>query len=164
MPDTSEPPVGLLPFYEASLGFGRKTQADHSKWLINTLYLLHSGAIAGLLSRLPTERIPQFVGSLNWFVIGLAFAFLAGLATWSNYEFYICAYSELIKRIRRGQWRPGDELPKSAKFVSVTVVIALAFGLLACTRFRRHRVRCFNGTGGGSWRGGDLRASSSLRL
>jgi hypothetical protein len=36
--------------------------------------------------------------------------------------------------------------------------------ILACTRFRRHRVRCFNGTGGGSWRGGSLHASSSLRL
>jgi hypothetical protein len=34
---------------------------------------------------------------------------------------------------------------------------------VACTRFRRHRVRCFNGTGGGSWRGGSLRGSSSLR-
>ncbi|MGC1780576.1 MAG: hypothetical protein WBB34_21785 [Xanthobacteraceae bacterium] len=34
---------------------------------------------------------------------------------------------------------------------------------LACTRFRRHRVRCFNGTGGGSWRGGSLLESSSLR-
>ena len=36
--------------------------------------------------------------------------------------------------------------------------------LMACTRFRRHRVRCFNGTGGGSWRDGSLRESSSLRL
>jgi Calcineurin-like phosphoesterase len=36
------------------------------------------------------------------------------------------------------------------------------FGL-ACTRFRRHRVRCFDGTGGGSWRDGSLRGSSSLR-
>ena len=34
---------------------------------------------------------------------------------------------------------------------------------LACARFRRHRVRCFSGTGGGSWRGGSLRESSSLR-
>jgi integrase/recombinase XerD len=37
-------------------------------------------------------------------------------------------------------------------------------GALACTRFHRHRVRCFDGTGGGSWRGGSLRESSSLRL
>ena len=35
---------------------------------------------------------------------------------------------------------------------------------VACTRFRRHRVRCFDGAGGGSWRDGSLRGSSSLRL
>ena len=35
---------------------------------------------------------------------------------------------------------------------------------VACTRFRRHQVRCFNGTGGASWSVGSLRASSSLRL
>ncbi len=35
---------------------------------------------------------------------------------------------------------------------------------VACTRFRRHRVRCFDGTGGESWRDGSLHASSSLRL
>jgi hypothetical protein len=34
---------------------------------------------------------------------------------------------------------------------------------LACTRFRRHGVRCFGGAGGASWRGGGLRVSSSLR-
>ena len=37
-------------------------------------------------------------------------------------------------------------------------------GVMACTRFRRHRVRCFYGTGGESWRDGGLRESSSLRL
>jgi Sigma-70 factor, region 1.1 len=36
-------------------------------------------------------------------------------------------------------------------------------GVMACTRFRRHRVRCFDGAGGGSWRDGSLPASSSLR-
>ena len=35
---------------------------------------------------------------------------------------------------------------------------------MACTRFGRHRVRCFDGTGGASWRDGSLHASSSLRL
>jgi hypothetical protein len=35
---------------------------------------------------------------------------------------------------------------------------------MACTRFRGHRVRCFDGTGGVSWRDGSLHASSSLRL
>ncbi len=36
--------------------------------------------------------------------------------------------------------------------------------MVACTRFRRHRVRCFDGTGGEAWRGGSLHESSSLRL
>jgi hypothetical protein len=35
---------------------------------------------------------------------------------------------------------------------------------LSCCRFRRHRVRCHDGTGGGSWRDASLPASSSLRL
>jgi len=39
----------------------------------------------------------------------------------------------------------------------------LGIGEVACTRFRRHRVRCFDGTGGASWRGGSSRESSSLR-
>ena len=35
---------------------------------------------------------------------------------------------------------------------------------LACTRFRRHRVKVFNGPGGRPWRGDGLRGSSRLRL
>ena len=46
---------------------------------------------------------------------------------------------------------------------STTCSDAGELGGLACTRFRRHRVRCFDGAGGGSWRGGSLHASSSLR-
>jgi len=37
-------------------------------------------------------------------------------------------------------------------------------GGMACTRFRRHRVKVFNGAGGRPWRDGSLRGSSSLRL
>ena len=35
---------------------------------------------------------------------------------------------------------------------------------MACARFRRHRVRCFDGTGGASWSVVSSRESSSLRL
>jgi hypothetical protein len=49
----------------------------------------------------------------------------------------------------------GMELKQSRKFDPAS---------LACTRFRRHRVRCFDGAGGVSWRDGSLPASSSLRL
>ena len=35
---------------------------------------------------------------------------------------------------------------------------------MSCCRFRRHRVRCFSGTGDGSWRDESTHASSSSRL
>lgn len=41
---------------------------------------------------------------------------------------------------------------------------SVTLGIMACTWFRRHRVRCFNGTGGWSWRDGSSRESSSLKL
>jgi len=34
---------------------------------------------------------------------------------------------------------------------------------LACTWFRRHRVKVFDGAGGGLWRGGSTHESSSLK-
>jgi hypothetical protein len=45
---------------------------------------------------------------------------------------------------------------------SGTVIVFDEYFNLACTRFRRHRVRCFYGTGGGSWSGASLHGSSSL--
>ncbi len=55
--------------------------------------------------------------------------------------------------------RKGRVPPKEAVFSLVE-----REGKVACCRFRRHRVRYFDGTGGGSWNDGSLRASSSLRL
>ena len=47
---------------------------------------------------------------------------------------------------------------ENGKLIPIDVKIGVA-----CTRFRRHRVRCFDGTGGVSWRDGSLHGSSSLR-
>src|SRR5690349_7682777 len=38
----------------------------------------------------------------------------------------------------------------------------MTVSVLACTRVRRHRVRCFDGAGGGSWRDGSSRGSFKL--
>ena len=51
-----------------------------------------------------------------------------------------------------------------AAFITIVAAFIRWSSDLACTRFRRHRVRCFDGTGGASWRGGSSRESSSLRL
>ena len=62
---------------------------------------------------------------------------------------------------------PIDSLPLKIPFEKLTNERD-AYGLggcvkVACTRFRRRRVRCFYGTGGESWRDGSLPESSSLR-
>ncbi len=128
MPTNSDTDTTLLSFYENGLELGRKIQSEYSRWLINTLYLLHSGAIVGIISRAPIEKIPQYSNSLWWFVCGLALAFLTGLATWSNYELYVRAHLEVIKHIRERRWHPGQRV-KAAMWTHYTTFIALAVGL-----------------------------------
>ncbi len=70
-------------------------------------------------------------------------------------------------------------LPSSLELVIQTYLCALSIayegavrpignvwiqnGSLACTRYRRHRVKVFDGAGGGLWRGGSTHESSSLK-
>src|SRR5262245_13850561 len=72
----------------------------------------------------------------------------------------------LVKQIKEHvvgrRFSRDDEEFKTIECSIMDVADDIAY--LACTRFRRHRVRCFDGAGGGSWRDGSLRESSSLRL
>ena len=69
----------------------------------------------------------------------------------------------VIKTIERLARQIEPLLKKFAPEVTASAVRSLTLFGLACTRFRRHRVRCFDGTGGESGRGGSLRESSSLK-
>lgn len=132
MTDPTPEPNRALQFYEKNVEFGRKTQAEHSKWLINTLYLLHSGAIAGILIRVPPERLSPFIQPLSWFIVGIALAFVTAFAAWLNYRYFIFTYSELAARARES--RSSDEPPRSTKLVALTENLALLifFGSFAC--------------------------------
>src|SRR5262249_48595418 len=59
---------------------------------------------------------------------------------------------------------PSMVLSAFASEVYLKCLLCIETGKVACTRFRRHRVRCFDGAGGGSWRDESSRGSSSLRL
>ena len=76
---------------------------------------------------------------------------------WSIWEFVddIYPYHTDKKRLRFSEMSASQRREIQDYTFQVTV---------ACTRFRRHRVRCFDGTGGVSWRDGSLHGSSSLRL
>jgi hypothetical protein len=62
--------------------------------------------------------------------------------------------------LRKEEEKPEEE--RDQEFIALAYE-TMAHLEMACTRFRRHRVRCFDGAGGGSWRDGSLPASSSLR-
>jgi hypothetical protein len=63
-------------------------QAEYGKWLINTLWLMHSGAIVGLLFKATAGNVPPpYLSSVWWFIFGIVFAFGAGFAAWWNFTF-----------------------------------------------------------------------------
>jgi hypothetical protein len=66
----------------------RSAQIEYGRWLINTLWLMHSGAIVGLLFKAHAgEHPPPYSGALFWFVAGIVSAFVAAFAAWWNFTF-----------------------------------------------------------------------------
>lgn len=67
-----------------------RLQGEYGRWLINTLWLFHSGAIAGLLFKAGSSGPLPDPTSLVWFVAGMVLAFGAGFAAWCNFTFVTC--------------------------------------------------------------------------
>ena len=83
------------------------------------------------------------------------------------YNEILVAQSDSKKYLVETMLAPFLSMQKTLCLRSSQHLIILSFRSfvhLACTRFRRHQVWCDNGTGGGSWSGGSLRGSSSLKL
>jgi hypothetical protein len=114
-----------------SLRFCATAQADYGKWLINTLWLMHSGAIVGLLFRSGGGR-PDYLGSLWWFVFGIAFAFAAGFAAWWNFTFAVQQYEKWANPgvlSDPANW-PKLDLTMSLK-IRLSMWVAIGFGVLS---------------------------------
>jgi hypothetical protein len=93
--------------------FARGLQTSYSKWLITTLYVVHAGAITGLIFKSPYLP-PAYLPAIWCFVAGLLLASIAGFAAWVN----LCRIEELY-----GKWAdyhmliaPGqDNWPKAPR-------------------------------------------------
>ena len=59
--------------------FARKLQSEYGKWLITTLYLVHAGAIAGLLFKHSAVAALPYLAALWLFVAGLVFCADGGI-------------------------------------------------------------------------------------
>ena len=76
----------------------RAAQIFFTKWIINTLCLMHSGSIVALLlqAHVSGRTAPA---SLWWFVCGIVFVFGAAFAALSNFAFAVDIFE------RRGRYR-----------------------------------------------------------
>jgi len=114
-----------------SIRFCATAQSEYGKWLVNTLWLMHSGALVGLLFRSPGGR-PEYLGSLWWFVIGIALAFGAGFAAWWNFTFATDLYSKWAKvsMLTNPADQPTEDPVQSLK-IKITMWIAVVAGVLS---------------------------------
>ena len=71
--------------------------------------------------------------------------------------------SQLRDWVKKFSDDPQHAFPGNGQMKPEQIEITRLKREVACPRFRRHRVRCFDGAGGVSWSDGSLRGSSSLR-
>ena len=140
-------------------GEGRRASFDNDEWRVLTPNLRHWANVQG---KFATDRVNEWHRhqrqQLRCYVL-----FLANTGIRSGTETRFMRWED-IKEIEVEQSEPGKQQTiLDIKIRTTGKTRKTRHVMLACTRFRRHRVRCFNGTGGVSWRGGSLHESSSLR-
>jgi hypothetical protein len=62
-------------------------QVQYGRWIINTLWLMHSGAIAGLATKWDAHETLPFKSSFVCFGLGILLAFAAAIFSWFNFTF-----------------------------------------------------------------------------
>jgi hypothetical protein len=108
-------------------------QAEYGKWMINTLYLLHGGAIAGLLAKAAPGVTPIYLSSLWWFVGGIVCSMCAALAAWWNFTFAARIYyqsADYRMLTDKAHW---PKIPRSMA-TRATMILGMLAGLssIAC--------------------------------
>jgi CBS domain-containing protein len=86
-----------------------------------------------------------------------------GVISWKSISSRLALNASLADGCVR-DYREDAKIVEANRTLFEVIPLIAEAGYVACTRFRRHRVRCFDGAGGASWRDGSLPVSSSLRL
>jgi hypothetical protein len=103
-------------------------QADHGKWLISSIFLMHGAAIGGLAFKAGTSGAPTYLNAISWFVLGLTFALASGFSTWCNFSLAAEQYHEWAKPnmiVNRAYW-PSDTARDFR--IKLTKWLAIIFG------------------------------------
>lgn len=109
----------------------RASQIEYGKWLVNTLWLMHSGSIVGLLFKAHVGGTPPpYLGAIWWFVAGIVFAFGAGFSAWWNFTFSTLYFHKLAD-YRMLSAREFWPKPERSRHMLATMWVAIACGVLS---------------------------------
>jgi hypothetical protein len=98
---------------------------EHAKWLLSTLLLLNSGAIAGVFQK----NAGHTNMAVAIFAIGVFFALASGVVGWSNLQWAARYYAIAANDILTG--KSEQPLPRSV-ILSRTLAIFAAFSSIGC--------------------------------
>jgi hypothetical protein len=77
---------------------------EHAKWLLSTLMLINSGAIAGIFQKRVEEK---YWLSVFVFSLGVLFALGSGILGWFNLQIASRYYRDTADRLLEGEGDPG---------------------------------------------------------
>jgi hypothetical protein len=111
--------------YRESYKLTFELAGEHAKWLLSTLMLLNSGAIAGIFQKEISHR--NFVVSV--FALGVLLALTSGTLAWFNLQWAASYYSNAAADIL------AEKEPKTYPWAisqSRTWAVYVAFGSIGC--------------------------------
>lgn len=80
-----QPPGDMNVYWWDSAKLAWAAQVDYGRWIVNTLWLMHSGAIAGLLYKWSGQGDLPHKWAIGFLVAGILFAFGTAGAAWLNF-------------------------------------------------------------------------------
>jgi hypothetical protein len=99
---------------------------EYAKWLLSTLLILNSGAIAGIFQK---DAAHLYLVSVCLFAAGVFFALASGCIGWFNLQFAASYYEDACSRVLARQAELA--VPNSVK-LTVKMAIIAAFLSIGC--------------------------------
>lgn len=110
--------------------------AAYGRWLINSLFLIHSGALFGMFTFLAAlapspEKVSLYSSVVWWLITGLSSALLSGFATWLNWSEMSDYYNKIaeIRMLWDGDYWP--DFNKKTPKITFTYWASITLGFFS---------------------------------
>lgn len=113
-----------------------EVSANYGRWLLNSLFLMHGGALFGMFTFLgPVAREPEkialYAGTIWWFVLGLLCAMLSGFFAWLNWSYLADDYDHMADYRMLWDAQAWVRKPKHTLAMPITNYSSILFGFLS---------------------------------